>query len=94
MDKRVINAMDVVAPIIELVVSQAVKLVLDEFNKNSPQDARLTVVSLYPLVDVKLEPIVEKTDTEVDDALVHGIMAGIEMFANSNKIDLPNLDED
>ena len=85
---------DVIAPIIEMIVAQAVKLIFEEFYKINPEDAELTAVSLYPVIDTKLEPLAEKTETKLDDAGVVGMMRGMEEFADSKGIDLPNLDDD
>jgi hypothetical protein len=86
--------LDLIAPIIELAVRQAVLLLLNEFAKRNPEDARLTAFELYPIADTKLEPIAEKTATKLDDAGVHGMMRGMEDYAKNNNFTLPNLDDD
>jgi hypothetical protein len=94
LNKMFKGVLDVIAPVVELIVTQAVKLAFEEFYKNNPDDAELTVVSLYPVIDTKLEPLAEKTDTKLDDAGVRGLKQGIEAFAGGHGIELPNLDND
>ena len=85
---------DVIAPIIEMVVTQSVNLLMQEFWDRNPDDAKLTAITLYPVVDTKLENLVEKTETKLDDAGVIGIKKGLEQFAGGHGIELPNLDDD
>jgi len=85
---------DVIAPLIKIIVEQASYMLLIEFKEKSEEDAHLTAVELYPVLDVKLEKLAAKTETPIDDAIVEGLMDGIETFASEEGLDLPNLDDD
>ena len=82
------------APVIKLILNEVIRLVFAEFYAKNPEDAKLVAVSLYPTIDTKLEDVVEKSDTELDDAAVEGIKNGLEAFAQDVGLDLPNIDED
>lgn len=88
------GVLEIIAPLIKMIVAEVIKSLLVEFNKVNPQDTLLVCTSLYPIIDTKLEPLVEKTDTELDDAAVKGMMKGMEEFAEEVGIVLPNLDDD
>lgn len=55
---------------------------------------RTVLVSLYPVIDVQLEDITDKTKTKADDIIVDGIKEAMEESATANSISLPNLDSD
>lgn len=85
---------DIISPLVKIIVEQATYLLLKEMAGNNLQDAKLTAIELYPVIDVKLEKLVKKTDTAIDDAVVEGVMKGIETFAKEVDLQLPNIDED
>lgn len=55
---------------------------------------RTVLASLYPVVDVQLEDITDKTKTKADDVVVDGLKEGMEASAADNGVTLPNLDSD
>lgn len=55
---------------------------------------KTVLVSLYPVIDVELEDITDKTKTEADDLLVDAIKEAMEESAAANNVTLPNLDSD
>lgn len=55
---------------------------------------RTVLVSLYPVIDVQLEDITDKTKTAADDVVVDGIKEAMEDSAVTNGVTLPNLDSD
>ena len=55
---------------------------------------KTVLVSLYPVIDVQLEDITDKTKTQADDVVVDGIKEAMEESAASSGITLPNLDSD
>ena len=86
--------LDSLAPIIEMVVREAFKLVLSKFLEKEPVHGKVLLVSLYPVIDVELEPIFDDTVNKSDDAIVDGIKFAMESVAADNAVDLPNLDDD
>jgi hypothetical protein len=55
---------------------------------------KTVLTSLYPVVDVQLEDITDKTKTKADDILVDGLKEAMEESAAANGVTLPNLDSD
>lgn len=55
---------------------------------------RTTLASLYPIIDVQLEDITDKTKTKADDVLVDAFKEALEESAAANGVTLPNLDND
>jgi len=53
---------------------------------------RTVLVSLYPVIDVQLEDITDKTKTKADDVIVDGLKEAMEGSAAASGITLPNLD--
>lgn len=90
--KEVIS--DALDPIVELVAREAAKVAFNEFIDADSENGTLTLASLYPIVDVKLEKVVEKTKTTLDDAFVKGFKEGMESVAEDYGIVLSNLDDD
>ena len=86
--------LDQIAPIIKLVIKEVIKLLFTNFLKKEPVHGKVAIVSLYPIIDVELEPLTEKTLTEYDDAIVDGVKEGLEEVAQEHGIVLPELDED
>lgn len=93
---RILGAVgDLLEPVIEKVVKELFKTYLLQklYDKDS-QAYEVALTSFYGPTDVYLEGMVEKTDTKIDDAIVHGIMRACEESAVENSVELPNLDED
>ena len=86
--------LDGLAPIIKLVVKEAFKLVLAKFIEKEPVHGQVLLVSLYPVIDVELEPIFDATANSSDDAVVEGIKEAMEIVAGQQGVVLPNLDDD
>lgn len=55
---------------------------------------RTVLVSLYPVIDVQLEDVTDKTKTAADDVIVDALKESMEESAVANGISLPNLDSD
>lgn len=55
---------------------------------------RTALVGLYPVIDVQLEDVTDKTKTKADDVLVDAIKEAMEESAAANGVTLPNLDQD
>lgn len=55
---------------------------------------KVVMSSLYPVVDVELEDITDKTKTKADDVVVDAIKEAMEQSAKDNGITLQNLDSD
>jgi hypothetical protein len=55
---------------------------------------KTVLVSLYPVIDVQLEDVTDKTKTKADDVIVDGIKEAMEESAAANGVVLPNLDND
>ena len=53
---------------------------------------KTVLTSLYPVIDVQLEDVTDKTKTGADDMLVDGIKEAMEESAAASGIVLPNLD--
>ena len=85
---------DIIAPLVKIVVTQVTYMLMKELGDKKPEDAELVAFELYPIIDVKLEELVGKSDTPIDDAVVEGIMEGLEQIADESEWELPNLDDD
>jgi len=83
-----------VTPLIKPLTKLIVSTLLDSFWKTNQEHCAVLVVSGYPIVDVELETLAEKTGTELDDALVDGLKEAFESFAEEHELDLENLDQD
>ena len=55
---------------------------------------RTALTGLYPVIDVQLEDITDKTKTKADDVVVDAIKEAMEESAAANGVTLPNLDQD
>jgi len=55
---------------------------------------KTVLVSLYPVIDVQLEDITDKTKTQADDVVVDALKESMEESAAANGVSLPNLDSD
>lgn len=62
--------------------------------KKDPARHKLLLSTLYPVVDVELENITDKTATKADDELTDAIKESIEESAKAANIPLQNLDGD
>jgi len=91
MKEKILNA---IAPIIREILSRVLYILFTKLIEKNPQSGKVAIVSLYPIIDVEIEPIIEKTETELDDAVVDAIKEAMEKVAEENGFELPNLDED
>lgn len=82
----------IVGPIETVATAKLVEL-LNTLKTKNPEAHKTALVALYPVVDVHLEGLVDKTKTKVDDAVVHALKAAIEQSAEAAGIELPNLDK-
>ena len=90
--KEVIS--DALDPVVELIAREAARVAFNEFIEANPENGKLTLATLYPVVDVKLEKVVKGTKTTLDDAFVKGFKEGMESVAETHGIILSNLDDD
>ena len=84
----------IIAPIIKILTQEIVEYEIYSWFEADEQSAKVGIISLYPVCDVPIERLASKTDTIIDDAIVDGILSGIERVAIVKNIDLPNLDRD
>ena len=87
----ILNAL---APIVELLVKEALKLGLKELFAKDFHNGAVVVASLYPVMDVPVENAVEKTETDIDDAAVDGIKAALEWASEEYDVPISNVDDD
>ncbi|MBC8459768.1 MAG: hypothetical protein H8D67_17390 [Deltaproteobacteria bacterium] len=83
-----------VVPIIRPIARTVTEALLRSFLKTEPSHAKVLLVSGYPIIDVELETLVEKTDTPIDDELVAGVKDAFEVVADEAGVELENLDND
>ena len=86
--------LDSLAPVIGKVLAEVIKILFNKLIQSQPAHGKVALVSLYPVVDVELEPLAGSTATKLDDALIKGVMAGLEAAAKDNHVPLTNLDND
>ena len=91
MKEKILN---MIAPIIREILSKVIYFLFDKLLEKNPVHGKVALVALYPIVDVEIESIVEKTDSDIDDAIVDAIKEAMEKVADENGFELPNLDED
>lgn len=93
--ERIANAvLNSFAPVLKPIIKSYFKLGLDKFKEASPEAHKTTLASLYPSVDVHLEQLTEKTETDIDDIIIDAIKESIEDSAKEVGVTLPNLDND
>lgn len=86
---------DTMAGLIVLVIKEALlRFLFPLLQKKHEKHFHVTLVSLYPIIDVELEELVKGTETEYDDAFVKAIKESMEEYAKENELQLPNLDDD
>jgi len=91
MKEKILN---MIAPIIREIISKVIYFLFDKLLEKNPEHGKVALVALYPIIDVEIEPIVEKTDSDIDDAIIDAIKEAMEKVAEENGFELPNLDED
>jgi len=88
------NFGDIFAPIVEPLVKMVFSALLRKLFEKEPEHAKVLLVSLYPVIDVELEPIFDESENPFDDGVVDGLKGAFEEVAEENKIELSNLDND
>ena len=91
MKEKLLNAL---APVVGEIVERVIHLLFNAAIQKNGEHAKTVVASLYPIVDVELEPLVKKTEGLWDDFVVKGVINGLELTAIDNDIQLANLDND
>jgi len=86
--------LELLAPVIRMAVHNVLKNLLSEFVVKNPTHAKVVLASLYPAVDAELEPLVDTTPTELDNAAIAAIKQAIEEVAVENGVQLSNVDAD
>jgi len=86
--------LNMLAPIVRKVAKDVLKAFLVRAFEKTPTEAHIIMLAVYPGVDVYLEDLVEKTDTELDNAVVAALMEAMEEVAAEEGFELPNLDDD
>lgn len=94
-DKIGNEALNLLAPLLSPFISKVVKAYILKPLAEKNRTLCLEIVNgLYPLVDVELEKLVDKTKTPLDNAAVAGIKDALEDQARDMEFELPNLDDD
>lgn len=91
------SVLDLLLPILKPVFVRVLAEVVFPAFKQANEDAyRTALVALYPIIDVQLEDLAIKTETEIDNAAVDILKEAIEKSAEASGFldELPNLDED
>lgn len=86
--------LNTLSPVLETVATTKLAELLDSLALKDPEAHKTVCVSLYPAIDVQLENLTTKSKTKIDDAMINGIKAAIELSAEAHNVELPNLDED
>lgn len=79
---------------IKTLLKERMKAALAALKAKDEKAYKTTLISLYPVIDVQLEDVTDKTKTKADDVLVDALKESIEESAAENAITLPNLDND
>ena len=82
------------SPALEIIVTTKLTEILDDLAAKNPEAHKTLCTSLYGPIDVHLEGLTDKTKTQIDDAVVNGFKAAIEVSAATAGIELQNLDGD
>lgn len=82
------------APVVKSVAKDKLVELLDQLKEKNEANYKTTLVSLYPIIDVQLEGVTDKTKTNIDDAVVDALKEAIEESATKNSVTLQNLDAD
>jgi hypothetical protein len=83
-----------VVPILANVGKDKLVEVLDKLKEQNESTYKTTIISLYPIVDLQLEGVTDKTKTNIDDLFVDALKGAIEESAAKNGLVLQNLDQD
>jgi hypothetical protein len=67
---------------------------LSALNVKDEKAYKTVLASLYPVIDVQLEDITDKTKTKADDVIVDALKEAMEESAVINGVLLQNLDND
>lgn len=78
---------------LESVVLTTLTTVLENMRVKNPEAHATTVVALYRPIKVHLAKLTDESKTKIDDAVVGGIIAAIELSAQAAGITLPAADE-
>ncbi len=86
--------LNLLAPVIKLALEQVLKPLLQSLMEREPEHGAVALATLYPVVDAELEPLSERSGTDLDDAAVSAVKSVIESVAGEFKVPLANVDED
>ncbi len=79
---------------IKTLVKERMIAALSALKAKDEKAYKTVLTSLYPVVDVQLEDITDKTKTKADDLIVDALKESMEESATANGVTLPNLDND
>jgi len=79
---------------IKTLLKERVVAALAALYAKDPKAYNTALTGLYPVIDVQLEDITDKTKTKADDILVDALKEAIEQSAATHGLTLPNLDQD
>lgn len=79
---------------LEEMIRDRVAAALGKLQTKDPKAYKTVLTSMYPVIDVQLEDITDKSKTKVDDVITDGLKSGFEQSAEKSGIALPNLDSD
>lgn len=86
--------LEILSPLIILVLKQVLKPLLCGLVDRNPVHGKVVLASLYPIVDVELEPLTLDTETPIDDNTIKAIKEVIIDVAREKGIPLSELDGD
>lgn len=79
---------------LEELIRTRMSTALAHLEAKDPKAYKTVLTSMYPVIDVQLEDITDKSKTKVDDVIVDGLKGGFEVAAAKSGVTLPNLDSD
>lgn len=81
-------------PVVKSVAKDKLVELLDQLQQKNEASYKTALTALYPVVDVQLEDVTEKTETTIDDSIVDALKEAIEESARKHGLQLANLDSD
>lgn len=84
----------IIAPVLSEYGKSQLVVVLDKLKEEKPTEYAVLLNALYPVLDVYLQGLTDKTETTIDDVFVSALMGAIEQSAAKHALTLNNLDQD
>jgi hypothetical protein len=82
------------APVLANVGREQLTTLFNKLHEDNPAVYKTVMVALYPIVDVQLETLTDKSKTKLDDIFVDAFKGAIEDSSEANGVELQNLDQD